>query len=35
VKNENVRSKLLLERKMANAVWLRSVFESECSYFLK
>jgi hypothetical protein len=22
VKNENVRSKLLLERKMANAVWL-------------
>jgi hypothetical protein len=26
VKNENVRSKLLHERKMANAVWPLSVF---------
>jgi hypothetical protein len=35
VKNENVRSKLLLERKMANAVWLLSVFECGCCCFSK
>jgi hypothetical protein len=35
VKNENVRSKLLLERKIANAVWLPSMFEYDWNCFLK